>query len=566
MNENGVTTDYKEISEIFSKFFVEVGPNINNSINDNGHDPLSFLSTNESSIFLLPTDDHEIASIIKEMRQTSSGDDNISVSVIKALSNALTKPLAHIINLSMTQGKFPKKLKSALVIPIFKNGNRTLAQNYRPISILPIFAKLFEKVVYKRIYNFLESQNIISPTQFGFRQNHSTEHALIYFIDFVTKSLEDGKHAIGVYLDVKKAFDSVNHTILKRKLYKYGMRGKCAELLENYLQDRTQRVKIGDHLSHPRKLTCGIPQGSVLGPLLFIIYINDLNNISNKLNIITFADDTNLFLSNKEFECLESNMNNELKRVKTWFESNKLKLNTEKTCYQVYTKHNSSVAPKIMINDISIKCSPTVKFLGLHVDSQLTFKEHIKKLCTKLCQIAGIISRSRWYLSQNYRLLLYNTLVLPHLNYCCLIWGINFKSNLNCILMIQKRIARTILGLNYRDSVTHRFKDIDILSIYNIVIYKAIVFAYKHLNNFQPTILRELLIERAPNITRNHDTFDIPFTRHTYRRHTPKFFIPETWNKMQEPCSLTRTIKLSTLKANAKSHLLINQGPTDLFS
>ena len=174
----------------------------------------------------------------------------------------------------MTQGRFPNKLKSAIVIPIFKKGDSTHAENYRPISILSNISKIFEKVMYKRIYNFLESHNIISDTQFGFRQNHSTEHALIHFVDFVTKALEDDQHSVGVYLDTKKAFDSVNHSLLLKKLIKYGIRGKCAELIEDYLKGRTQKVKIGNSLSTPKDITCGIPQGSVLGPLLFM-YIND---------------------------------------------------------------------------------------------------------------------------------------------------------------------------------------------------------------------------------------------------------------------------------------------------
>ena len=559
MTEGGVTTNRDEICEIFNNFFVEIGPKINASVHTNDCDPLSFIPPNSNSIFMIPTDEHEVKTIIAEMRQTSSGEDELSVSIIKALSQPLSKPLAHVINLSMTQGRFPNKLKSAIVIPIFKKGDSTHAENYRPISILSNISKIFEKVMYKRIYNFLESHNIISDTQFGFRQNHSTEHALIHFVDFVTKALEDDQHSVGVYLDTKKAFDSVNHSLLLKKLIKYGIRGKCAELIEDYLKGRTQKVKIGNSLSTPKDITCGIPQGSVLGPLLFIVYINDLNSISQNLKIITFADDTNIFLSDSKYENLELKMNTELQLVKTWFECNKLKLNIDKTCFQVFTKQKLTELPALNLDDIAIKHSSTVKFLGLYVDSHLTFKAHIKKLCTKLCQIAGIIRSAGRYLGKNHKLLLYNCLVLPHISYCCLLWGINYDSNLQCILKMQKRLARTILGLNYRDSVTHRFKDIGMLSIYSIVTYKSIIFAHKHINNAKPKILKDLLKVRAPNVTRNLDTFDVPFTRHIYRKHTSRFFVPEAWNKLLQPCKLGMDVKLTTIKNNVKTHLLLTQ-------
>ena len=299
-------------------------------------------------------------------------------------------------------------------------------------------------------------------------------------MDFVTKALEDNKHSLGVYLDTRKAFDSVNHSILVKKLSKYGMRGKCAELIQDYLTGRTQKVKINETVSKPKHVTCGIPQGSVLGPLLFIIYINDLNSLSENLKIITFADDTSLFLSDMHYENLESVMNKELQSVKTWFDSNKLKLNIEKTCFQIFTKQKDKELPELKIDEVNIRHSHTVKFLGLLLDSQLTFKAHIKNLSTKLSQIAGVINRARRYLEQEHLLLLYNSLMLPHLNYCCLLWGINYKTNLQSIIKIQKRSARTILGLNYRDSVTHRFKEIGMLSIYSIVTYKSVIFAHKY--------------------------------------------------------------------------------------
>ena len=561
MNLNGtLVTDEAKVANILNDFFINVGPSINASVVSNDTDPLSFLTATEKSIFLTPTDIPEVSSIIEGLGKTAPGVDGLTGHILKLLASVIVRPLVHLTNLCLQEGKFPENLKNALVIPIYKSGDKTLPQNYRPISLISNISKIIERVLHKRIYDFLESEKLISKTQFGFRKGHSTEHAVIHFMDYVTKHLENGKHIIGLYLDTKKAFDSINHRILLSKMNSYGLRGNCLDLIKDYLTNRSQSVRVNDTLSAFKNIECGVPQGSVLGPLLFLIFLNDLNSLSPNLEVITFADDASIFMSNASLTALESQMNKELSNIHTWFECNMLKLNLQKTGFQLFSKTKNITELRLTINDTPISKLEEVKFLGVLVDSNLSFKPHIHKLSLKLAQLSGVIRGTKQLLSKSQLTLLYNALIFPHLTYCCLIWGINYQSHLKRLLLLQKRIARHVLGLAYNESVSHRFGELQMLNIYSIVKYKAVIFALKHLNNTLPVLLRNILEIRSPVVdTRNRNRFTVPFTRLNYRKNTVRFRVPAIWNELSQHCQLSQNLAMSTVKARIKNHLLKNQ-------
>ena len=250
--------------------------------------------------------------------------------LLKYSSNVISSTLAEIINLSISTGMYPTKLKMAKIIPIFKAEDNTNANNYRPISLLSNFNRIFEKLVFSRMESFIEQNDILSPSQYGFRKAHSTQHAILDIVSTIQENMGKRLFSCGVFIDLKKAFDTVDHKILLHKLDHYGFRGVINKWFSSYLEGRTQTTQIGSFISKRKNTTCGVPQGSVLGPLLFLIYVNDIQESSDKLKFFLFADDTNAVYADKNLKSLESTVNQELCKLFDWLTANKLTLNIKK--------------------------------------------------------------------------------------------------------------------------------------------------------------------------------------------------------------------------------------------
>ena len=282
--------------------------------------------------------------------------DDILVTVPKATAKYLSHILSLVINHSLDSGIFPNALKVAKIIPILKSGNSLDPSNYRPISLLNYFYKIFEKVIHNRLLTFFEKFNIIYEGQYGFRKFHSTEAALVNYIDKVSEAFDSNKYAMSIFLDLTKAFDTVDHLILLSKLSHYGIRGTALDLLKSYLTNRVQYVQMLNHQSTKANITHGVPQGSVLGPLLFLIYINDICNVSTDSPPLLFVDDTTLTYVHNNLTNLTRTVNNELSKFHTWLSAKKLSLNIAKTTYILFQNHKKMPSPEsITINNIPIK-------------------------------------------------------------------------------------------------------------------------------------------------------------------------------------------------------------------
>ena len=318
-------------------FFVNIGPTLAKKIPKVDKLPSSFMKTRiNDSMYVNEVTHDELKSIIKNLKESSPGWDEISARVIKSTFDNFKEPLLHVLNLSLLTGVFPSELKVAKVIPLFKAGDPLLFSNYRPVSVLPLFSKILERLMYNRLLSFINQHKILYAFQFGFRIGHSPNLALLYLIDKVSNALENGEFVLGLFLDFSKAFDTVNHSILFEKLEYYGIRGIPLEWFRSYLDSREQYVEYGGTKSDKDIISCGVPQGSILGPLLFLLYINDLAFVSDKLFSLLFADDSNMFISGKNINDLIDTMNIEMIKIIEWLHANKLSLNLKKKRISLY--------------------------------------------------------------------------------------------------------------------------------------------------------------------------------------------------------------------------------------
>ena len=371
-----VIDDEAVLAKNFNNYFANVGPNTENTIPKVPNiSPLKFLKDRIQFNFIIAhTSNEEILDIISALEDKSTGPSSIPFKLLSLIPDLIIMPLAYIINRSFSIGVFPKLMKIVKVIPIHKGGSTQDVNNYRPISLLYIFDKIIEKIMHKHLFAFLEYHNILFQNQFGFQRNNSTVYALVQITEIIKESIDKGKYGCGIFIDLRKAFDTVNHGILLKKLEHYGIRDNMLDWFQSYLSYRRQYVDINGKSSDLLDITCGVPQGSVLGPLLFLIYINDLPNISKILNFYLFADNTNIYYESSSLDNLERTVNSELNKLFLWLNVNRLSLNIDKTNFIVFHPYNKPKKKRttIKINNKAIKEKEYIKYLGVLIDSTLS--------------------------------------------------------------------------------------------------------------------------------------------------------------------------------------------------
>ena len=436
-----IIDDKELIAEKFNDFFINIGPTLANNIPKNKNTPLMYLKNKiTDSLFLAPVTENEVIKIIANLKNSAAGWDDFRADVVKQIKECIIIPLTHVCNASVMSGVFPNELKLANVVPIFKSGDNAIFSNYRPVSVLPVFSKIIERIMYNRLLAFLNKHDVLYDFQFGFREKYSTYMALITLVEKISTALDKGQKVIGVFLDFSKAFDTVNHSILLKKLEHYGVRGVALKWFENYLSSRKQYVSFNSAKSTAATITCGVPQGSILGPLLFLIYINDMSHVAKNSFMLLFADDSNLFFTGKDMNDLVCKVNAELQSIMTWLQVNRLSLNIKKTHYIVFCgKKNFDGNLDIKINNTMIDRVFSTKFLGVQIDQHLNWKCHIDYIAKKLSKCVGILSRARCYLPKECLINLYYTFAYPYFTYCIHVWGNTYSTYLDKLIKMQKK-------------------------------------------------------------------------------------------------------------------------------
>ena len=482
------------------------------------------------------------------------GPDDVSPRVVKESIHCFVQPLLHVFNLSFRTGIVPKKLKIAKVIPLYKKNKHDCVENYRPIALLSIFSKILEKLMHKRLYDFLIHFDLLIPQQFGFRPKYSTSLSVINFTDYISTQLDNGNICCGLFMDLSKAFDTIDHHILLKKLFHYGVRGIPLQWFESYLSHRQQYVMIDGVPSSRLEVNLGVPQGSVLGPLLFLIYVNDVVNCSDLLTFSLFADDTVALYSHKNTQILSSVMNKELKHLSEWFKCNKLFLNFSKTKYILFRSRNKIININdymIEIENNVIERSDKINFLGVTIHEFLHWKYHINTVSSKVSRSIGTLCKLKSFLPLYILKHLYNTLILPHFNYCNEIWGNAFNTHLQKLFILQKRAVRLITNSTCRTSSNQLFLKLKILPIFDLIRLNVLIFMYKFHMDLLPSMFNNMFhtnasVHQYP--TRSCNDLRPPLARLTLRKHLIRSIGVKEWNSisldLKSSSTLTRFKRL----------------------
>ena len=559
---NGIiSNDKSKIANAFNSHFVGVGEKVSDFIpksNVNFKDYLPPPTNN--SLFFTPVSPGEMLEVILNMNKGETQDVNdIPFKILKHVALDLIKPLTHIYNLSIEKGVFPDSLKTSKVIPVFKSGSPLDVNNYRDIAIINSFSKIFEKLTCRRLLTFLYSNDFFDENQFGFLKDRSTNHAIVKMINFISNSINRGDHVVGIFLDAMKAFNSVNHEILFGKLENAGIRGLALDWFKSYLSGRNQKVKIGEFWSNLENIDMSVLQGSILGVILFVIFINDLSRATNSTLAVLFADDDSSFISHRDLNELNRIANLELSKICKWFTANKLALHPLKSKFILFRSpydnpgenppnfplfmnlndYNESDITKIkMIKSIPNSEESSIKVLGILFDQNLNLNDHIQSLHAKLSRNLYSLRQVKNIFPIETLKLIYNANFQSHINYCSNILSICNKTALDPIIKIQKKAIRVVCNESYLAHTDPLFKKHDILPVEKQIEYSSLLFMHDYLNeklstSFNYTWVRNNQLQNN-YVLRNGNDLHIQPHKYEYLKRHPFLNFPNLWNNLSQ--------------------------------
>jgi hypothetical protein len=579
VNGNNIN-DKQMIANEFNNFFTTVGCKISNMVNPTNLDPNAFIPPNPNppQLEFGAISPAVIVTTIKSfISKTSTDIDGISTKLLKSIAVEISQPLAHIFNISINTGTFPNKFKVSRTVPIFKSGNSELCDNYRPISLLSSLSKILEKLIAIQLTNHLELNNLLYEHQYGFQRNKSTLHNLTHLTNYIYSAINDKQYCIGLFLDLRKAFDICSHKILLKKLRKYGINGTTYDWFESYLKDRKQRVDIDGHLSSETIFNISVIQGSILGPILFLIYINDLYNASTLFKLM-FADDTAGLAKGDNLTNLFTFVNEEIKKIARWFRANKMAVNVGKTKYIIFHARGKPINSNLKLyyddnepnenhanliyelerihNHHATPDNRSYKLLGIHLDENLTFDHYTMHLCSKLNKSLYCINRAKNFLSTKALKTLYYSLIHSHLSYCTPILSCASNSNIQSIFKILKKAIRIVTRNTYFAHTNPLFSSNKILPLPKLITYSELKLMHSITYGYCPPSLRNMFPSNdnrdISQHLRNADDITIPFPRIELFKKSLLYRLPTEWNALND---LKLQHNKTTFEIGLKDHL-----------
>ena len=558
ISNNSIISNPRNIADTFNGFFAGIATELESKLPPAEVDPMRYLRGNFLNSMVVPEISiNNVVKVIQTLKPKKCGIDDFASFVIKENAHLLAQPISYLFNQSIESGKFPSALKSAKIIPLHKKGSRSDVNNYRPISLLNIFSKIFEKIMKIHLVSYIENNNILNKGQFGFQSGKSTLDALIKFSSKVYSQLDQSNYLLSILVDFSKAFDTVPHALLLRKLDYYGIRGAINNWFADYLSNRTHITIVDGVASCSANVSLGVPQGSVLGPILFLIFVNDLPNFSEIMDSILFADDANLYVQGPDPIHLIVTANTELYHLYNWCISNRISINTLKTVFLLFGNSLPADLPPLVIKLGTsyevIKRVDNTKFLGVFFDSKMSFKYHINYLVQRLSRTSSLIYQLKDLLPSFVLKTLYHAHIGSILSYCNIIWSGAYVTNLMPLTLLIKKIIRNITGSEFLAHTKPLFREAEILDLPNLRRYSLVIYFIKN------KIYNDNNLHRLHNYETRHKR-NLRLPAHRSRLYRQSFLCESIvfWNElMNSPMiDIDSANSLRTFKRRIKHYLL----------
>lgn len=451
--------------------------------------------------------------------------------MVKACTNSIHGTLATLINTTFSKCEFPASLKGAQVVPLHKKNDPLNKENYRPVSILPIISKVYERVIHNQLSEFLDT--IFHPYLAAFRKGFGCQSTLLRLLEDWKKALDSHQHAAAILMDLSKAFDCLPHELLIEKLQAYGLAPDAIALLSSYLRDRFQQVRLGSHTSTWEKIVKGVPQGSILGPLLFNVFINDIFHFVKQAVIYNYADDNTLSFTHSNLGVLKTVLEEESFILIDWFFKNFMKANPTKFQAICVGKNAHENITCFKIDNVEIKCEDNVTLLGVNIDFMLSFDDHVTDICKKASKQLAVLKRLGRFLTKQGKMTIYNSFIISNFNYCPLAWHFCSKSSTNKMEKIQERALRFINN-DFRSSLQDLLSSTHTSPLHVGRMKQMASEVFKIVNDMSPEYIKDLItIKNASYNFRNENQATVPQVRSTrYGLRSFRYEAARIWNSL----------------------------------